>query len=329
MKTNNTTSTIDILLVLWRECDALNKLYHILQQQDYVHYRVLVALNDPNQYVEDNIPQDDKWYYFRGKNEGYAGGLERLWRHTESDWILCSNTDLTFSSTTLSQFAFAAAQAAKDIGYIGPKILFEDGRLQCAAGLLLGPEGLCKPRGIGEQNTTSYDDLDRVPVLSGCCFLIRKNVLEEVGGLDPAFFMYVEDVHLFLKAVWLGWMGQYVPEIEIIHEHGGSSERYGSLHLFHLERNHWWVSPQLPLSMVLLKPFYMLYRWLLLVFSNKGPSKNSMPKSSVFIAICAFVQGILGMPRQYMSGHVKKISRQKFFDIFEGHRISMKDFMSK
>jgi GT2 family glycosyltransferase len=328
-QSNQFDSSLDILLVLWRELDDIHKLFDDLKNQSFQNYKVHVSLNDPNDEVRSKIPKADNWHYYEGPNDGYAGGLQRIWPQCQSEWILISNTDIRIQNDFLETFLLSAENSGEHIGYLGPKVLYEDGRLQSAGGLILGPEGLCKPRGIGSSDCSAFDHLTEVPVLSGCCFMIRKKVLEEVNGFDSNFFMYVEDVHLFLKAIWAGWMGLFVPQIEVVHAHGGSNERYGKLHLYHLERNHWWLIKQLPFSMFVLKPFYLIKRWLLLAFFNKTPTSKEMPKGSSVIAIKALIHGLFGMPRMLFQNSPKKISTKRFNEIFRDHRITLTKFLEK
>ena len=226
---NSIAQPLDILIVVWREIDAVKTLFDILESQSFQNYRVLVALNDPDDTVTASMPSNSKWEYHSGANEGYAGGLQRLLPHVKSDWVLCSNTDLTFKANFLDDFVKATQSVGEHIGYLGPKILFEDGRLQSAGGLLLGPEGLCKLRGIGEKNNTCLDHLSEVPVLSGCCFMIRKKVLDDVGGFDPRFFMYMEDID-YSRRIHMRYNTVYYPDVQVFHMyHKGSYKRINHL----------------------------------------------------------------------------------------------------
>jgi len=66
--------------------------------------------------------------------------------------------------------------------------------------------------------------------------VLRRRMLEEVGGLDPRFFMYFEDVDLCRRAREAGWRVLYLPEVEVTHEAGGSS-RSGARAVWRLHKS--------------------------------------------------------------------------------------------
>lgn len=83
-----------------------------------------------------------------------------------------------------------------------------------------------------------------VPALSGCCVLVRKEVVEEVGLLDERFFMYGEDLDWFYRMREKGWKLFWTPEGRIVHKGRQSAgqvsarmflEAYRSMRLFHLK----------------------------------------------------------------------------------------------
>ena len=61
-----------------------------------------------------------------------------------------------------------------------------------------------------------------VTFASGCAMLLRAEALREVGGFDPRYFMYEEDVELGLRLLHAGWSMRYVPEAVVYHRVGGS-----------------------------------------------------------------------------------------------------------
>lgn len=59
--------------------------------------------------------------------------------------------------------------------------------------------------------------------VSGACMAVRRRVLDGIGGFDERFFMYFEDADLCRRAREAGWLVHYVPEVEVVHQTGGSS----------------------------------------------------------------------------------------------------------
>jgi GT2 family glycosyltransferase len=67
-----------------------------------------------------------------------------------------------------------------------------------------------------------------IEVLAGAFMFLRKTVLDKIGWLDEAFFMYGEDIDLSYRIVKAGYKNYYFPETTIIHYKGESTKK-GSL----------------------------------------------------------------------------------------------------
>ncbi len=72
------------------------------------------------------------------------------------------------------------------------------------------------------------DETHEVEVLAGAFMLLRKSVLDEIGLLDEAFFMYGEDIDLSYRIVKAGYLNFYFADTTIIHYKGESTKK-GSL----------------------------------------------------------------------------------------------------
>ncbi len=73
---------------------------------------------------------------------------------------------------------------------------------------------------IGEYETAPAE------VLSGCCMLVRREAIDQVGGaFDERFFMYCEDVDLNYRLAQGGWQNIYFPQTNLIHYKGESTRK--------------------------------------------------------------------------------------------------------
>lgn len=69
------------------------------------------------------------------------------------------------------------------------------------------------------------DKIHAVDVLSGAFMLVRKSVLDKIGGLDESYFMYGEDIDLSYRINLEGYKNYYFPETRIIHYKGESTKK--------------------------------------------------------------------------------------------------------
>ena len=61
--------------------------------------------------------------------------------------------------------------------------------------------------------------------LSGSCFLVDLEAFHSVGGFDPGYFMYFEDVDLAARLGERGWLHVYAPSAVVEHEGGHATSR--------------------------------------------------------------------------------------------------------
>ena len=143
------------------------------------------------------------------------------------------------------------AEARPEIGAVGPRLLWPDGRLQRSCRRFptvfrLATEYLylrkLAPRSrilngfyCGE---FAHDEPRRVDWLTGACLLVRRELFERLGGFDEAFFLYSEEVDLLYRAARLGAETWYDPAAEVVHVWGGTAGRASALTLEEQARSH-------------------------------------------------------------------------------------------
>jgi GT2 family glycosyltransferase len=69
-------------------------------------------------------------------------------------------------------------------------------------------------------------ECDWVP---GCYYLIRREVIEQVGLFDPRFFLYYEEVDHCRRVKAAGWKVGYYPYTQVIHLGGESAASVGTI----------------------------------------------------------------------------------------------------
>lgn len=171
-----------------------------------------------------------------GGNLGYGLAANYGVAVTTAPLVLVANPDLSFEPGALDVL-LAGAKRWPTAGSLGPMILRPDGSRYPSARSLpsLG-------RGIGHALagwwwpgnpwTRAYrqdrGELAEGPVgwLSGSCLLVRRVAFDEVGGFDPGYFMYFEDLDLGERLGRSGWRNVYVPAAVVTHEGGHATRRH-------------------------------------------------------------------------------------------------------
>ncbi|HSZ32429.1 MAG TPA: glycosyltransferase family 2 protein [Puia sp.] len=69
------------------------------------------------------------------------------------------------------------------------------------------------------------DSPHSIDVLPGAFMMIRKTIIDMIGGFDEQFFMYAEDIDLSFRIKQIGYQNYYLPQSSIIHFKGESTRR--------------------------------------------------------------------------------------------------------
>ena len=165
------------------------------------------------------------------KNEENVGfgranniGIDWALKNTECEYIFILNNDTSINKTTipLLQKAFAGN---KKIAIAVPKIVMMDDPelLWYGGGEIDWKKCSAKVPGYLGVATGKLACTSRfVTFASGCAMLIRRKVIEDIGGFDQRFFMYLEDLELCLRIVKNGLRILYVPDAVVYHKGQGS-----------------------------------------------------------------------------------------------------------
>ena len=168
-----------------------------------------------------------------GGNLGYGKAANLGASGFEGDWLVVANPDVTWTPGALDEL-LDAGRRWPDAGCLGPAIrttddlLYPSARAFPSLGRGLG-HALCGWWWPGNPWTRSYRAEVGPPVegstgwLSGSLMLLRREAWEAVGGFDPKYFMYCEDMDLCRRLAEAGWRNVYVPSAVITHVGGHST----------------------------------------------------------------------------------------------------------
>lgn len=161
----------------------------------------------------------------RGNNLGLRWALT----HTDCEFALLLNNDAMVEPDTISRLE-ATLDAHPRAGMAAPRIVLAERPdvLWYGGGEIdwrKGSPGV--PGYLGPADARPALTGKDVTFASGCAMLIRRSVLETVGGFDPRLFMYQEDLELCLRVQRSGWTIRYAPEALVLHRAQGSNRKTG------------------------------------------------------------------------------------------------------
>lgn len=156
------------------------------------------------------------------ENLGFAGGnnvgiKDALDRGTE--YILLLNNDTIVDKDFITEMV-KVAETSKQIGMVGSKIyLYSDPkRIWSAGGKINSILTKGEMVGYNEPDNGQYGEVKEQDFMSGCCLLVKKEVIVKIGGLPEEYFLYYEDTDWCLKARRSGFKCVYAPLAKIWHK---------------------------------------------------------------------------------------------------------------
>lgn len=143
----------------------------------------------------------------------------------DTDYLLLLNNDIICRKDFLASM-ITAMQEHSDVGVVGAKLIHLDGTIQ-HIGIGFRTDGvpyhlLHNQKDDGTVSTLTRDDY--YDAVTFACVLIRKNVWDEVGGLDEDYFFNYEDIDFCLKAREKGWKAFVPHRAKLVHLEGKSGE---------------------------------------------------------------------------------------------------------
>ncbi len=171
-------------------------------------------------------------------NVGFARANNQALPLVTGRYILLLNTDAFVAPDTLDK-TVAYMDAHLRCGILGVKLVGRDRVLQPSARYFPTPWNLFLARtGLNRifTNVRMIDDMawDHASVrqcdwVTGCYYLVRKEVLDQVGLFDPRYFLYYEDVDHCLAAKRAGWEVVFYPGTTVMHFGGESAKSEGEI----------------------------------------------------------------------------------------------------
>ena len=142
-------------------------------------------------------------YIFNGENIGFGAGHNVAFKNisSKSDIHLVVNPDVYFDVEVLEGF-LEWFDSTTDIALALPKILNTDGSTQNVVRNIPTPLSLIKRKLKIEEDEIAIADNEIVdiPFAHGCFMAFKRECFEKIGGFDERFFLYMEDIDIFIKA---------------------------------------------------------------------------------------------------------------------------------
>jgi N-acetylglucosaminyl-diphospho-decaprenol L-rhamnosyltransferase len=230
------TSEFAIIIINWNGGELLKRcLDSINQFPPRVPYEVVVVDNDSTDGSREWLESQPVTLIKNKENIGFGQANNVAFRATSQPLLFLLNSDAEVTAGAIDTLIETINSDPK-FGVVGPRLHNPDGTLQASVWrnppssfeTLANAFRLYKfmPRRMRGDLLLGYhwDHSHRrsAALLSGAALLVRRAVIDDVGGFEEQFHMYGEDTEWCLRIVRGGWSMIFEPTAIVVH-HGGAS----------------------------------------------------------------------------------------------------------
>lgn len=171
-----------------------------------------------------------------GRNVGFSKGNNIGMEASRGRYVLSLNPDTRVIGPAPAKMV-GYMEAHPQVGALGPQLLNDDGSVQSSRRRFptlwtaffestwlqpIAPRAVLDRYYMRDKLDTETTAVDWV---HGAAVMVRREVLDQVGGLDEGFFMYSEELDWQRRIQSAGWEIVYYPEAQIVHYGGKSSDQ--------------------------------------------------------------------------------------------------------
>ncbi|WP_168419100.1 glycosyltransferase family 2 protein [Acinetobacter towneri] len=216
---------LSILIVNYNTESYIEKLLLDLKKQTLLAngYEIIITNNVQNNLLEMTIQNNCELNSLNiqivqsDKNLGFGRAMNLAATHAKGDHLLIANPDLRMIQNDYLSSLLHHAESNPKYGLITTQLINDD--------------NIDKSEGYTFEFNETCGYKDKIAWFSGALLLIRKQVMQQIKGFDPDFFMYCEDEDLCLRIKKIGLELIKINSLKIYHK-GGSSEPYRNYDYF-------------------------------------------------------------------------------------------------
>jgi GT2 family glycosyltransferase len=232
------SSELAIIIVNWNGGELLHRCVKSIDNfPPSVSYEIVVIDNASTDGSREWLEsQTSRLRLIKNKeNVGFGQANNTAFKETTQPLLFLLNSDAEVQAGSIDTL-IDTIQSNPKVGVVGPRLHNPDGTLQASVWrnpttpfetlanafrfYKLIPKRLRGELLLGYHwdHTTSRS----AALLSGAALLVRRAVIEDIGGFEERFHMYGEDTEWCLRIVRGGWLMMFEPKAIVIH-HGGAS----------------------------------------------------------------------------------------------------------
>ncbi len=221
--------SVEAMVLAYKSKDYISPCLQSLLDQDWPNLKITVLDNASGDGTADFVRRT-----FPGievlespTNLGFAAGHNLLFERTRADHVVLLNHDAVARRDMIAELVAAAEALPRGAAFGAKMRMRRCPTILNSTGIVMCEGGFAVDRDIGRPDLDPRAEPERVFAVCGGALLLRGAVLRRIGGFDPTFFMYVEDVDWCWRARIAGHEVYYVPSAVAVHDWHGDMAAAG------------------------------------------------------------------------------------------------------
>lgn len=234
---------VSVIMVNYNTAEHTLECIDSLKSIEYENYEVIVVDNASKKEDVEKLCtiEDSNVKLIKSEiNTGFSGGNNIAIKQVlnKSDYVLLLNNDTTVEKDFLN-IMIDKAESSQKIGVVCPKICNYYNRTEVTYGSadINYFKGGVFIYGINEKNETVYNTPREITFATGCCMLIKREVLNKTGLLPDEYFLYFEDTDYSMMVKRAGYKMWYEPKAVIYHKESVSTGKCSPNFQYYFSRN--------------------------------------------------------------------------------------------
>ena len=261
------------------------------------------------------------------RNEGFARGNNQAIELARGEWVFLLNNDAVLDPRAIEEL-MRAVGGRPDVGMLACRVLcYDKPNVIDSVGLLIYPDGVCRPRGWEEKDTGQYDRPEEILAPVGSASAWRRAMIDAVGAFDESYFAYLEDLDLGMRGQLEGWKALYVPTAVARHAKSTTAGNYSKFKAYQVERNRIYNAVKLlPRFILFVSPLFTLNRYLMQFYAamtHRGLSDQLVKEYSwlelAWILARAYGAALIRLPA--LLAKRRGIARRRRISVAEWYRL--------
>jgi GT2 family glycosyltransferase len=230
---------LSVIIVNWNGQRHLEVCLSALRRQTFGDFETILVDNASTdgsvEFVRERFPEVR--VIVLGTNAGFAAGNNAGYERARGEWVVLLNNDTEADERWLEEIHNAGREFPGAGSFASKMLLFDDRKRIDNCGFAVTRAGTAVDLGRDEQDGPAWAKPRKVFGACAGAAAYRRSMLDDIGFLDPEFFMTFEDLDLSFRGQLQGYECVFLPRAIVYHRLGATRKKNPAQDVFFSQRN--------------------------------------------------------------------------------------------